>query len=463
MNKLLIVSVSLSLVACGQDTGQVGSSGGGGALPYTPQGCGYTVSAPEAAEASLGSDKFGAAPDPTHIHVSWAGPTDSTFAVNWATGLDTMASSILVGTDQAAVSAADGAADGVTLQHGHTIKFAGTSLYQDQQTRVHEAHVCGLTADTTYYYKVGGPGHWSAVYNVATAPTAGTAKPFTFVVTGDSRNEPSVWAAIQQKVQAEAPDFQIFSGDAVNIGANQTEWDDLFAASTTDFKTADYLPTVPFMPVNGNHDNLTVNYIAQFALPQDVSDGEGAQGEEWYSFDYANAHFVMLNDTAASGATVAKQADWMKADLGAVDRGKTPWIFVVHHKPTYSSANHGSQLDLRAAWQPVFDQFKVDIVFNGHDHDYERTQPIRGFQGDGTSGQVASGSGTNGAPVGENGTVYVVAAGAGAPLYSVDGDYFTQVSEKVRNYVVVQIDDKKLSFTAKRDDGSTLDNFSVQK
>ena len=302
------------------------------------------------------------------------------------------------------------------------------------------------------------------MYSVGTGPAAGDTKPFSFAVTGDSRNEPTVWAQVQQQVQAEAPDFQIFSGDAVNIGANQKEWDDLFAATTGSFKTEDYLATVALMPVNGNHDNLTVNYIAQFALPQVVSQGESAGGEEWYSFDYGNAHFVMLNDTSASTDTITAEGDWMKADLAKVDRQKVPWVFVVHHKPTYSSASaHGSDLTLRSAWQPIFDQYKVDIVFNGHDHDYERSKPIRGFQSGGQQGQVASGSGANGAPQNENGTVYVVAAGAGAPLYSVDGDYFTQVSEKTRNFVIVEIDGRTMHYKAMRLDGSQLDSFDYTK
>ncbi len=464
---LTVPVLALAGSACSQKTGTSGGSGGssGGGLPYTPQGCGYQVSAPDGTDASLGGDAVGSDPAPRHIHVSFAGPTDTTFAVNWAAGVDTLLSDLVYGTDQTKVQAADGAADGVTLQKGHTILYGSDSpLYKDQQTRVHEVHVCGLTAGTTYYYKVGGPGHWSQVYDVATAPAQGSTKPFRFVVTGDSRNEPSVWAQVQQKVQSEAPDFQIFSGDAVNIGANQKEWDDLFAATNGSFKTEDYLARCPLMPVNGNHDNLTVNYIAQFALPQVVSQGESAQGEEWYSFDYGNAHFVMLNDTSASTDTITSESAWMKADLAKLDKQKTPWIFVVHHKPTYSSASaHGSDTTLRAQWQPIFDQYKVDIVFNGHDHDYERSKPIRGFQAGGQQGQVASGSGANGAPAGENGTVYVVAAGAGAPLYSVNGDYFTQTSESTRNYVVVDISGRTLKYTAKRLDDSVLDSFNYTK
>jgi hypothetical protein len=47
----------------------------------------------------------------------------------------------------------------------------------------------------------------------------------------------------------------------------------------------------------------------------------------------------------------------------------------MHHKPMFSAAGggHGSDMTIRMLWQPVIDANKVDLVFNGHDHDYERT------------------------------------------------------------------------------------------
>jgi hypothetical protein len=217
------------------------------------------------------------------------------------------------------------------------------------------------------------------------------------------------------------------------------------------------------MPANGNHDGLAINYVLQFALPQDETAGERAQGEEWYSFDYGNAHFVVLNDSAGNTLVEGAQRDWLRQDLMAVDRARTPWVFSVHHKPPYScSTNHGSDIPLRNAWQPLYDEFEVDVVFNGHDHDYERSRPIRGIRDGSTDGIVAE-SGTNGIPVDQSGTVYIVAAGAGAPLYGVDTCYHTHVTESTRNYVLVDIDDKTFHYTAYRLDGTVLDEFEYTK
>lgn len=443
-----------------------GSTGAGaglpGGFPYTATACDYTIDVPpELDEAGFDESTLGASPTPEHIHVSYAGAPTSTFAVNWKTDLDTKATLMLYGTDQAAVEAADGPGEGVTQVLGHHMLYTSI-LDASSKTRVHEAHACGLAADTTYFYKVGAKGAWSATFDVGTAPTTGTTSTFRFAVTGDSRNDPTIFAQAQEAIVAHDVDFQVFSGDAVALGASQPDWDAFFGATTGSFAVQTALASIPFMVVNGNHDALSVNYVAQFALPQEVSGDELAQGEEWYALDYANAHFVFLNDTPSASIDGA-QKDWLAADLAKVDRTKTPWVFAVHHRGAYScSSNHGSNLDTRAAWQPLYDQYGVDVVWNGHDHDYERSKPIRGFQAGSEDGALAA-EGPNGEPVAGSGTVYVVAAGVGAPLYGVDTCFHTQISEKVRNYVIAEIEGNTLRFTAYRLDGSVLDSFEYTK
>jgi hypothetical protein len=256
-----ICLVCLAALGCSEDTGKVDKNTnitGPTSFPYTPNGCSYEVNVPAALEEAAGHlDEVGTDPAPKHVHVSWAGPVESTFAVVWTAGLDTKLSQVLYGTDEAAVQAADGPTDGVSLQVGHSMLY-GSTLFADQKQRAHEAHVCGLQPETTYYYKVGGAGNWSAVYDVTTGVAPGTAKKFRIALTGDSRNETAVWAEVQEKVSAEAPDLQIFSGDAVNIGVDTNQWAAFFEATTGTFAAQDVLASVPFMGVNGNHDNLSV-------------------------------------------------------------------------------------------------------------------------------------------------------------------------------------------------------------
>ena len=314
-------------------------------------------------------------------------------------------------------------------------------------------------------YKVGGAGAWSAVFDVSTSPTLGTSEVWRFAVTGDSRNEPAIFAETQARVQEAGVDLQVFSGDAVVLGPNQGEWDAFFEATAGGVSVQDVLARIPFMIANGNHDGLATNYLAQFALPQQVTDGERGEGEEWYSFDYGNAHFVVLNDTSTTELINTVERAWLRADLMAVDRTVTPWVFAVHHKPMYTSATaHDPDVSLRASWQPLYDEFGVDFVFNGHNHNYERSLPIRGFASGTSEGQVQP-AGVNGIPQAANGTVYVVAAGAGAPLYGVDAAStgYTVLAESTRNYVVVELEGKTMRYKASRLDGTALDVFEYTR
>jgi len=462
---LYVALTAVPLAAC-EETGAMVIPDAGATptmdrLTYTPEGCGYEVSSPRVRTTALHAATIGATPTPDHLHASFSGPATTTFAVNWRTrGIDTLAAQVLYGTNEAAVMAADGPTADVLVQSGHSMVYDRLETF-----RIHEAHICGLAASTRYFYKVGGPGAWSAVFDVSTSPTIGTAEVWRFGVTGDSRNEPAIFAETQARIQAASVDMQVFSGDAVVLGPNQNEWDAFFEASSGGVTVQDVLAHVPFMIANGNHDGLAVNYLAQFALPQQKSAGERGEGEEWYSFDYGNAHFVVLNDTSTLDLINNEQRTWLRDDLSAVDRAVTPWIFVVHHKPMYTSATaHDPDISLRTSWQPIYDEFNVDFVFNGHNHNYERSLPIRGFASGTSEGQVQP-AGTNGIPQAANGTVYVVAAGAGAPLYGVDGAStgYTVIAESTRNYVVVEIEGKTMRYKAYRLDGTELDVFEYTR
>ena len=436
-------------------------------ITYTPEGCGYEVQTPDVEAAGMSEDTFADPDEVHHIHTSWAGPSHTSVAINWESAAETLASRVLYGLDMATVVAADAAGGEVMEQLGHFMLF--TPVVGPRATRIHEVHVCGLSPSTTYYYKVGGPGHWSEVFDVTTAPVPGSVEPFSFAFTGDSRNNiENSWPISQQRVLDAAVDFEVFNGDAVFLGSNQNDWRDFFEASDGSFEIQDLFARVPFMMANGNHDRLATNYLAQFAFPQEVSPSERGQGEEWYSFDYGNAHFVMLNDTVDDAAVLGgAQADWMRADLMAVDRTATPWVFAVHHRGFYTcGSTHSPDTGLRAAWQPVFDEFAVDMVLTGHNHVYERSEPIRGLSG--TDGVVAA-SGADGEPTYAagvaSGTVYVVAGGVGAELYGVANDCPTQhVGQVVRPFAVIEIEGRTLTYTAyDATSGIAIDSFSLTK
>lgn len=443
-------------------------------LRYTPEGCDYEVHTPETESAERGGDVMGSMP-PRHVHVGWAGSTASTFNVVWESDVETTAGGVLYGLDADDVASADAVTDGVSEASGHTFVYraARDSLMPTELVRMHEVHVCGLEPDTTYHYKVGHPGAWSDVHAFATGPVLGSTAPFRFATLGDSRgNGMNDWPVAQRALMEAGVDFQMFNGDAVFFGVLQTEWDEWFEASIDDFVVTDHFARTPFMVSNGNHENLAVNLIAQFAMPQDLSAGE-VVAEEWYSFDYGNAHFVVLNDSVLDDAILeTEEAEWLRADLEAVDRDVTPWVFVTHHKATYTCMSmHSPNQVTREAWQPIFDEMEVDVVLFGHNHVYERSRPIRGLDdgeavladatAEGLPTFAAAGAGS-GEP---SGTLYVLSGAVGAPLYEVSDTCPTSfLAAATSNYVVVDIADRTLTVTAyETQSGAELDRFTYTK
>jgi hypothetical protein len=438
------------------------SDEGAAGFPYKPGCCDYSVDTPAVAARGFDSPVLGTSPTTDHVHVSWAGPTDSTFAVNWRSDTDTEATQLLYATSEAAVTAADGPGGDVKQVTGHHLLYASL-VDGNNETRAHEVHVCGLQPATTYHYKVGGPGAWSDVFDVTTGPVPGSTESFKFAVLGDSRGGHDVHATLQQAIDAHDVAFEMFTGDAVAAGPLQVNWNSWFEATAGEFALQDLLARRPVFVANGNHENLAIGLFAQFAVPQQLSEGEGGQGEEWYSFDYGNARFVVMNDTPEASAEGQAQHAWLDATLGAVDRDQQPWLFVMHHRSLYScGGSHSSDLELRAIRQLIFDAHEVDMVLSGHDHLYERSKPIRGLAG--SDGLIAADLGPNDTPVNQSGTLYVVAGGAGAPLYGADDSCdHTHIAESTYNYGLVEIDHRSLRYAAFRLDGTLLDEFEITK
>jgi hypothetical protein len=123
----------------------------------------------------------------------------------------------------------------------------------------------------------------------------------------------------------------------------------------------------------------------------------------------------------------------------------------MNHKALWTAAqgpHPNDQLPVRAAWQPLVDKYKVDIVFNGHDHDYERTKPMRGM----TAGTTQA-----------DGTTYIVAGSSGAPLYPNGSSFWTATSESTHSFLMVTARTGLMQVSAFRSDGSTLDTLMLTK
>ncbi len=311
----------------------------------------------------------------------------------------------------------------------------GNLITDSQNTHYHSIELVNLQPNTVYHYRVRTEGvYQSPDFTFKTAPVD-PALPFTFVAWGDSRSNNTARRHVKNQVKRVNPDFTLFTGDLVYDGMVQYYWDIWFNTM------ADLLNISPFLSAIGNHENNSWIYYQLFYFPTHNSDKfeEGkSYPESYYSFDYGSAHFVVLNSEDVYGAGNA-QYNWMVNDLQQAENNPNIyWKIVTFHRPPYSSGHHGSDYWVRQYWVPVFEQYHVDLVFTGHDHDYERTVPI-------------------------NNVVYVVTGGAGAPLYPVGSHSWTAYSLSVYHFCKVVVNGNTLYMEAIDSTGYVFDSVTLHK
>ncbi|TLS44138.1 metallophosphoesterase family protein [Streptomyces montanus] len=301
-----------------------------------------------------------------------------------------------------------------------------------EQYYVHAA-LDGLKPDTTYYYGVGhddfdpaSPRHRSTIGSFRTAP----ANPERFVFTAFGDQGVGKDALTNDHVLLrQNPAFHLHAGDicyaeTTGHGEKSDSYDpgfwDLFLK-----QNEVVAKSVPWMVTTGNHD-MEAWYspdgyggqVARWSLPDSGFDPHKAPGV--YSFTYGNVGIVALDANDVSyeipanlGYTDGKQTKWLEKRLGELRAEKSvDFIVVFFHHCAYSTSRHASDGGVRAEWLPLFAKHQVDLVINGHNHAYERTDAIKNGQ---VGKPVPIGASTN--PT-RDGIVYVTAGGGGKELYS---------------------------------------------
>lgn len=293
----------------------------------------------------------------------------------------------------------------VTLRWQSEKKFAGVVRYgmrPDQLNKVqhevvvdeeHEVHLTGLKPATKYFYSVGnenesmfkGESFW-----FKTSPEIKSVQPVRFWVTGDQgypniiqnqvRDAMFDWVKQNPRSSSKAPtlDFWITTGDnAYRSGSNKQFQAGFFEP----YKTI--LRNTPVWPAYGNHDSRRWVFFDIFSFPTKAeSGGFASASEHFYSFDYANIHFVMLDTEASDLDEDGEMLSWLKKDL---ELNKQQWLIAIMHHPPYSKGSHDSDNKWRSGGRlnaarenivPLLEQAGADLVFSGHSHMYERSELI---------------------------------------------------------------------------------------
>jgi len=379
-------------------------------------------------------------PLPDRIILTWAGDPTTTQAVTWRT--DTSAAA---GYAEIAI-----ATDGPEFVKQAVRVTATTSPFKSDlsECHYHSVEFTGLSPATKYVYRVGDSVNWSEWIQFTTASR--DAEPFSFVYFGDAQNEVrSHWSRVVREAFRDAPRTRFFlhAGDLINHANSDGEWGEWFQAGGW----ANGM--IPSIPVTGNHEytgrllgksTVSNHWRPQFTLP---ANGPEALQETVYAIDFQGVRFVVLNSNEKQDVQTA----WLKETLA---HNPQKWTIVTFHHPLFSAAKNRDNPLLREAWKPLFDEYHVDMVLQGHDHAYARSGLV-GTQNTetGTSGQDASG------------TVYVVSVSGPKmyPLGPAKNAEFVRVAEDTQLFQVISIDGDTLRYQAKTAAGKRYDAFTLTK
>jgi len=301
---------------------------------------------------------------------------------------------------------------------------------------IHEVLLSNLPSGLRFSYQVVTKTESGAVksqeYSFRTVPLK--LEPWSFVVYGDTRSNPSIHSKVIDQILKEGehkPAFLLHTGDLINNGSVYECWDGDF------FKPGKELFAVtPLWPCLGNHEQNSEWYFKFFSLPNN---------ERWYSFNYLNAHFIAL-DSYSDFKPKSEQYIWLGNDLKSC---KSDWIFVFFHVPPYSVGRHNAVdekgvpveaevKNSRLYLDPLFQKYKVDMVFNGHNHFYERSLKEKVY--------------------------YIVSGGGGATFHDKECiNQYNQVFKRTYHYVVCDINGLNLKMYVKDIDGNIIDTLELTK
>ncbi len=300
-----------------------------------------------------------------------------------------------------------------------------------------------LEFETIYEYRVGNPNQniWSDWYAFKTAPADN--RDFSFIYLGDAQNGFEEWGKIVKAAIEKCPNcsFILIAGDLVNRGNERDDWDAFFHYADNVF--AQY----PIVPTIGNHEYksnplLPKMYLDYFTLPQNGP--TNIPHEFCYSFKYSTAQFIILN----GNHNPEQQSPWLEQQLST---SISIWKFLLFHQPIYSSAPRRDNKHLKNAWLPLIDKYHVDIVFQGHDHSYWRTYPLKNDQ------KVSPSEGT-----------YYVISFSGTKAYEQQekSDLIETAFTKTPTYQIVNIETgtkNRLIYRAYDLEGNQRDEFIIHK
>ena len=312
------------------------------------------------------------------------------------------------------------------VRFGTNARFLIHSTRENSAQTLHQVKLENLNPGQTYYYRC----HWkkgkTTQGTFRTAP-AGDMTPLRIAVVGDSRSNLVMSKKISGLITDKDPDIVLHTGDLVGSGRNLKQWKTYLFDPM-----AELLRNIPIYPVLGNHEQESPLYYNFFPLHNQ---------KPWWSVDYGSVHIIGL-DTSVPTNPQSEQYQFLVKDL---KKNKKPWTIVVFHYPLFHTHPFRRSKEFRFDWQPVFMDYGVDLVINGHDHYYQRTFPI---------GRMSES---------QHGVVHITTAGGGASLYPTVPRSYSAYTRSLYHYLLMDVTENELEIRAIDENDQVFDAIILNK
>ena len=399
----------------------------------TGAGLSGLLSATSSRASSAPFDLAAADGTPEQIHLTWGEDPAGSVCISWASAAQAVNPRVQLRQSTGSVHAQQASSV-------HAVQRTYTDGLNGQTVFTYHASLTGLKDNAEYHYSVTADNdrHRARPFG-ATFRTAPKGRvPFRWTSYGDLATPNTAWTLSSPQsefavkaVERFQPLFHLLNGDLCYANLNPSVQPAVWADFGNNVQVS--ASRRPWMPCPGNHEIEFGNgaqgfnsYLTRYSLPQNGTPFSGL----WYRFQVGSVLFISLSADDViyqdSGAFVAgpsplqpspstgnapiapgtslyvrgysegAQTRWLESTLAAASRDVgIDWIVVQMHQDALSSSKNGNGSDkgIRETWLPLFDRYGVDLVLCGHDHDYERSWPVRGCNHD--VGRDAS----SGAPV----------------------------------------------------------------
>lgn len=384
---------------------------------------------------------------PKGVHLTWSlNDVNSSMNVSWETSSADSGDVVLYD---------DESKGGNPEEYDHRAEGDHEKVIGEEEELVGYAHhvtLKDLEPGESYYFICGGDDSgYSEEFKFKTIPS--DPEELHFAAFGDTRQGaldfPEGRNAVAKSMASHDPQFIVHSGDFIEEPFSGEEWQEYFNHVESLYVDSNgYL--IPMVPVVGNHEvggdyGLAKTkedarvYHSYFNLPGN---------ERWYKLDMAPYfEFFGLNSESYTGPA-SDQYQWLEEELKEAE--DTNWKFSSYHRPSYGEGYGGEGTSSK--FLPLFDEHHVDLAVEGDFHMYARSQPLNPTDAPGEYVPF------------DQGTVHVIAAGGGAPLYSADPAWWHAtgpISEY--SYTIFDASESTLNMKAYDTDGNVIDRMEIQK